>query len=246
MKNIFFLSLFLVGFAFNSNAQPPLYDDLLIYYADGDYEKLVSKAEKYQDNDKTKNDALPYLYSSKANFEMSKDQKYDEDYPKAFNDAISDAGKAIKKDKDGSMYADHKPYFTELKSYLVEVIQNMVDQQDYSRLRGTVMKMKRLDPNDIGSQFLLGACQYQIKDKGSGKITIKEAQKLLDAVESVDDWREVDFEMMRIGVLEYAGYLVQARQCEKAREILNKVKQWFEEDEIFMSKYDEIVNGGGC
>jgi len=246
MKNIFFLSLFLVGFTFNGSAQPPLYDDLLIYYADGDYEKLVAKAEKYIDNDKTKNDALPYLYASKGNFEMSKDQKYDEDYPKAVNNSISMAGKAIKKDKDGSMYADHMAYYTELKSFVVEEIQNMVDGQDYSRLRGTVMKLQRLDPADIGSQFLLGACQYQIKDKGSAKITIKEAQAKLDEVTSVDDWREVDFEMMRIGILEYAGYLVQARQCQKAEEILNKVKQWFEEDETFMSKYDEIVNGGGC
>ena len=233
----------MLGFAFEGSAQPPLYDDLLIYYADGDYEKLVSKADKYIGNDKTKNDALPYLYSSKGNFEMSKDQKYDEDYPKAFNNAIGMAGKAIKKDKDGSMYSEHENFYTDLKTSVVEEIKNMVDQEDYSRMRGTVMKLQRLDPADVGSHFLLCAAQYQIKDKGSAKLTLKKAQIKLDEIESVDSWREIDFEMMRIGVSEYAKYLVKMRQCDKAKDILNKVKQWFEEDEDFLRMYDDIVNG---
>lgn len=244
MKNLLFLMLIITGLS--ASAQPPNYDDLLIYFADGDYEKVVDKAEKYMADDKTKNDALPYLYSAKANFEMSKDQKFLDDFPKAFNDAIGNAGKAIKKDKDGEMYADNEPFFTTLKEAVVEEIKNMVDAGDYSRLRGSVMKLQRLDPNDVGSYFLLTAAQYQIKDKGSAKITLKEAQLKLDEIQSVDGWREVDFEMMRIGVFEYSLYLVQMRQCDKAKELLNKVKQWFEKDEIFMSKYDEIVNGGGC
>lgn len=242
MKNLFFLLLFIAGFAYQASGQPPLYDDLLIYYADGNYEKLVSKAEKYIGNDKTKNDALPYVYCARGNFEMSKDAKYDDDYPKAFNNAIGFAGKAIKKDKDGSMYAEHEGFYTDMKIAVVEEIKNMVDVQDYSRLRGTVLKLQRLDPSDVGSHFLLCAAQYQIKDKGSAKLTLKKAQEKLDAIESTDNWRTIDFEMMRIGILEYANYLMQARQPEKAKEILGKVKQWFEKDEIFMEKYDEIVN----
>ena len=101
MKQILFLSIFVLGFSFSGATQPPLYDDLLIYFADGEYEKVVDKAEKYIAGEDTKNDALPYLYSAKANYEMSKDQKYKEDFPKAFNDAIGNAGKAVKKDKEG-------------------------------------------------------------------------------------------------------------------------------------------------
>lgn len=243
MKNLFFLFIFTIGCSFQVSAQPPNYDDLLIYFADGDYEKLVSKAEKYIGNDKTKKDALPYLYCSMGYFEMSKDDIYDEDYPKAYNQAIGMAGKGLKKDKDGSMYADNIKYYTKIKESVVEEIQNMVDAQDYSRLRGTVMKLQRLDPADVGSHFLLAACQFQIKDKGSAKITSKEAQARLDAIESVEDWREVDFTMMRIGVMEYARYFVKMRQPDRADMIMNKVKQWYEEDETFMEEYDAIVNG---
>jgi hypothetical protein len=242
MKNTFFLFLFFVGFAFSAQAQAPDYDDLLIYFADGDYEKLVDKAQKYKDGDDTKNDALPYLYASKAYYEMSKDQIYKDDFPKAFNDAIGDAGKAVKKDKDGSVYADNVAFFTELKTAVIEEIRNMLDAGDYNRLRGSVMKLQKLDPADVGSYFLLTACQLQIKDKTGAKITLTEAQKRLDAIESVDNWRPVDFELLRIGVYEYASYLVGMKQCDKAREIMNKIKQWFEEDEVFLAKYDEIVN----
>jgi len=89
MKHFFLLLLFVVGAIFKADAQPPMYDDLLIYYADANYEKLLAKADKYIGNPKTKKDALPYLYSAMGNFEMSKDQKYDDDFPKAFNNAVS-------------------------------------------------------------------------------------------------------------------------------------------------------------
>jgi tetratricopeptide (TPR) repeat protein len=246
MKNLLFL--FLIGLGFGANAQQPHYDDLLMYFADGQYEKLVNKAKKYIGGDKTKNDPLPYYYSARANFEMSKDQKYDDDFPKAYNNAIGMAGKALKKDKQGELLdlPQVDEFYNDLKVSVVEEIKNMVDAGDYSRMRGTVMKLQRMDPNDVGSYFLLTAAQYQIKDKGSAKITLKKAQEKLNAIESVDSWRKIDLEMMQIGIIEYSNYLVKMRQCDKAKDILNKVKQWFEKDEDFMSKYDEIVNGGGC
>lgn len=241
MKQLF-LSLFLVGTFSTAFSQPDDYDDLLIYFADGNYEKVVDKAQKYFSKDNTKNDALPYLWSAKANFEMSKDQQYDEDFPKAFNNAISFAGKALKKDKKGIIYDEHKVFYTDLKTAVVEDIKNLVEGGEYSKLRGSVLKLQRLDPNDVGSYYLLAAAFYQIKDKSSAKIKLKEGQARLDAVESTDDWRDIDKEVLRIGIIEYANYLVQVRQIDKAKEVLGMVKQWFENDEIFMMKYDEIVN----
>jgi hypothetical protein len=242
MKQILFLSIFLLGFSFSGSTQPPLYDDLLIYFADGEYEKVVDKAEKYITGEDTKNDALPYLYSAKANYEMSKDQKYKEDFPKAFNDAIGNAGKAVKKDKEGTVFADNIQFFTDLKTAVVEEIRNMVDAGDYNRLRGSVMKLQKLDPEDVGSYFLLMAAQYQIKDKASAKVTHKTAQEKLDAIESLENWRPIDLEMLRMGVIEYSKYLVQMSQKDAACVLLNKVKQWYEKDDTFTAYYDEICN----
>ena len=49
--------------------------------------------------------------------------------------------------------------------------------------------------------------------------------------------------MLRIGVMEYARYFVKMRQPDKADDIMNKVKQWYEDDETFMEEYNAIVNG---
>ncbi len=240
MKHLL-LSLLFVG-TFSTNFAQETYDDLIIYFADGDYEKLVDKAEKYMDKDDSKNDPQPYLWSAKANFEMSKDQKYDEDFPKAFNDAISDAGKALKKDKENTIFDEHKAFYTDLKVAVVEDIKNQIEGGEYSRLRGSVFRLQRLDPTDIGSYYLLTAAYYQIKDKGSAKNSLKEGEALLNEVESIEDWRDIDKEVLRIGVLEYVNYLVGIRQIDKARDMLGQVKQWYEDDDIFMATYNDVVN----
>jgi hypothetical protein len=243
MKNLALLLLFLCGTVFNSYSQPPGYDDLIIYYADGSYEKLLKRAEKYTISDKTKKDPIPFLYLSKCNFEMSKDQKWLEKYPKAFNDAIRFAGNVIKKDKTGEIYDDNINYFTELKVAVVEDIKNLVDEGSYPKLMGYIAKLHRFSKDDVGSYFLRAASQYQQKDKGGGKLSQKEAWERLDAVTSIDDWRPIDLEMLRIGVIEYCNAQINVmRQTDPAKKLLGKVKQWFEDDEIFMEYYDKIMN----
>ena len=104
------------------------------------------------------------------------------------------------------------------------------------------MKLQKLDPEDVGSYYLLTAAQYQIKDKASAKVTLKTAQEKLDAIESVENWRPIDLEMLRMGVIEYSKYLVQMSQKDAACVLLNKVKQWYEKDDTFMAYYDETCN----
>ena len=241
MKNVILLGLFLLGFAFKSNAQPPYYDDLIILYADGSYEKLLKKAEKYTLKPETKNDPLPYLYLAKANFEMSKDQQWLDKYPKAFNQAIGYAGKCVKKDKEGLVKEENEDFFIDLKSTCVEDIRNLVEDEDFNRLRGSIMKLQRFDKQDVGSWFLLTAAQYRIKDKGSAKITFKEAMAKLEALQSTDNWHSVDFLMFRMGVLEYAKYCAELGQVEKVRDILGKTKQWMENDEEYMAFYNANI-----
>jgi hypothetical protein len=45
-----------------------------------------------------------------------------------------------------------------------------------------------------------------------------------------------------MGVIQTAECYVSSRQVDKAKTLLGKVAQWFEEDEEFKAKYDEIVN----
>lgn len=243
MKKAFLLLFILIGTAFPSIAQPPAYDDLLIYYADGDYEKLLKKAEQYTLNDKTKADALPFLFLAKANFDMSKDAVWLEKYPKAFGDAISYAGTCIKKDKDGSVYSENIKFFTDLKTALVEELKNLVETGSYNKVAGAISKLHRIAKEDVGSYFLKTAAEYNTGDKGTAKITQKDAYARLAKVNSVEDWRPVDLEMLKLGVIEFSKTMIKLNQKPKAVELLGSVKQWFEKDEEFMAFYNEVVNG---
>jgi tetratricopeptide (TPR) repeat protein len=243
MKNIALLLLFVAGSVINANAQPPGYDDLVIYFADGDYEKLLKTAEKYTQKDDTKKDAIPYLYLAKCNFEMSKDQKWLERYPKAYNDAIRYAGNCIKKDRENVVVPENRGFFVELKVAVVEDIKNLVDEESYMKLMGYIAKLHRFDKEDVGSYFLKAGAQYMEKDKSGGKLSQKEAWERLEAIQSVDDWTSIDFEMLRIGVILYCDAQINVmRQPQAAKDLLGRVKQWLEKDPIFMSYYDNVVN----
>lgn len=243
MKKLVLLILLVGGFVYKADAQPPTYDDLVIYYADGAYEKLLKKAEKYTLSDKTKKDAIPFLYLAKCNFEMSKDQQWLDKYPKAFNDAIRFAGNTIKKDKEGTVFEENIQFFTDLKIAVVEDIKNLVAEEQYMKLMGSIAKLHRFDKNDVGSYFLKAGGQFMEKDKSGGKLTSKEAWERLEAVENVDDWRPIDKEMLALGVKVYCNAQINVmRQQQPAKDLLGKVKQWLEDDEDFMEYYDKIVN----
>lgn len=246
MKKWLLLFVLIGGFIYKSDAQPPDYDDLVIYYADGDYEKLLKKAEKYTLDDKTKSDPIPYLYLAKANFEMSKDQSWLEKYPKAFNDAIRYAGNCVKKDKEGIVFAENVAFFSDLKIAMVEEIKNLIVEGGYAKLMGTIAKLHKFAPDDIGSYFLKAAAQYQTKDKSGARITAKEAYDRLDQVTSVDGWQRIDLEMLKVGVIEYCKAIIVINMVQEAKDLLGRVKQWLEFDTDFMSYYDCVVNNTGC
>ena len=68
------LSLFIGLAGLSASAQAPSYDYLLVLFVDGEYEKLVKKAEKYTLNEKTKKDPIPWFYLSKGLYAISKSE----------------------------------------------------------------------------------------------------------------------------------------------------------------------------
>lgn len=255
MKHITLLLLFIGGFILNANAQPPTYDDLVILFSDADYEKLLKKAEKYTQSDKSRKDAIPYLYLSKANFEISKGGEQEEllaKYPRAFKESIKYAGKCIQKDKEGIVVADNMAHFTNLKVVVTEILRNLAESGDFGRLMGQIPLMIKVDKKDIGAYYLKAAAYYYKKDITGMKKTAKLADEMLKTadpnaftISEDDDFdltnkKKADINMLKLGVINYARALVLARQKEGAKDIMGKVKQWFEEDEEFKAVYDEI------
>src|SRR5690606_29310235 len=123
-KLLLFTTMLLMGAS--SFAQE--YEELLVMYADGDYDKLVKTAESYTIKDKTKNDPVPYYWLAKGLYAMSKDAEYtsQDKYKNAYKDAITAIGKLQRKDKDGSIYSQYRDFFSEFKLSLYEVIENEI------------------------------------------------------------------------------------------------------------------------
>ena len=255
MKNITILLVFLGGFLFNSNAQAPEYDDLVQYYADGSYDKLLKKAFKYTQGDNTKKDALPYYYLSIANFQISKGHELLEKYPKAFKDAVKYAGKCIQKDKDSTVVVEKMALFTDLKISITEEIRNLAESKDYARMTSQLALILKIDKYSVGGHFLKISAYYAKKDKANIKKYAKICNDLFDNIdasqysidEENDDYdvierKKADLELLKLGIMEYTTALAANKMEDKAKDIMGRTKQWFPEDKEYKAAYDLIVN----
>ena len=241
MKKILLFVTVLLSSLFTSAQN---YEDLLVMYADGNYDKLVKTAESYTLKDKTKNDAEPYYWLAKGLFAMSKDAEYtsQDRYKNAYKDAITAIGKLQRKDKDGSIFHEYRDFFSEFKQSLIEVIENEISTGNYSKAYGWVIKVPKVSPDDIGSKYLIGVCKYRKGDKSGATADWKLADDMLNAVTSVDDWSDEDFKLLSMGLIETAECYIDSKRVEQAKAIMNKGYKWLESDETFKAKYDEIVN----
>ncbi len=241
MKNILTLLMILCSF-FSVNAQSPNFDDLKILYADGNYEKLVKVAENYTLKDDYKKDPLPFVWLAKGLYKISLSGTDDEKYKSAYKDAIGALGKAMKNDKEGTALADHQEFIDKFQGSLVEMINNDLSAKDYSKASGWVIKYYKITKNPVGAKFLDGASKYRKADKGGANTLWKEADAMLKDITSIEGWSQADKDILKIGVLQTAECYISSKQHQKAKDALNKIAQWYENDADFKARYDELVN----
>jgi len=245
MKKLVLITLLLV--AGLVKAQPPVYDDLRILYADGNYEKLVRASAGYNDRDKTKSDALPYLWLGRGLYKIDIGGEGGEEFKNAYKDAISAVGKSIKLDKSGDLQDEYKEFYQEFKMTVLERIKNDLASEkptpaEYKKASAWIGKYYKLVPNSVGAKYLDGAAKFRNNDKGGATAAWKEADTKFATVTSIDGWDPADVELLKLGIIHSVDCMVSIKQTEKAKALLGKVKQWYEEDEEFMKKYDAIVN----
>jgi len=232
--------LFLGNIAFS---QAPGYDDLKILYADANYEKLVKNAESYTMKEELKKDPIPQIYLAKGLYKISLSGTADEKFKNAYKDAIGALSKAMKIAKDSiELLGDHLEFINQFQGSMVEMISNDLAAKDYNKASGWALKYYKITANPIGAKYLDGATKYRKADKGGANALWKEAETMLKGISSLDEWTEADKNLLKIGVMETAECYVAGKQVEKAKEAMNKVAQWFENDTEFKEKYDSLVN----
>lgn len=245
MKNI----LTLLSFMYLSTlafGQRPNYDDLKILYADANYEKLAKVAASYTEKDKTKKDILPYIWLSKGLYKISLSGNPDPNFKNAYKDAIKYLSKGIKYDlkyNDGATIDEHKEFLDKFQLSLQEIIDNEMTSGNVKRAYSWAIKYQKITMNPVGTKYIMGACKFEDQDKPSARTFWQEGEKLLAEVTSIEGFSEADKIMLRNGILASAEAMIKGRQNDSARALLNKAAQWFEEDEVWQQRYDEIVNG---
>lgn len=238
MKNLLtILAAFLIG----STVVAQEYQDLLILKADGNWEKLIKEAEKYTLKNSTSDDPIPYYYLAYGQYKISFVGDRDEAYDNAYKDALSTVGKLNRKDDDGAVREKYAEFFNELKSSLMEIIENEFDAGEYRRAFGWVMRIYKFGRENISGKYIEAVCRYRNMDKATARSKWREAEELLKEADA-SEWSEVDKEMIMFGMYESAKVLVESRQEEQAKEIMNLGAQYFEEYEQWNEWYDEIVN----
>ena len=237
--------VFIIGiFAFQKSAlaQPEdEYNDLLFLLVDEKYDKLLYKSMGYIEDDETRRDALPYLYTSMCYYEMSQLEEYDEEFPRAFKDAIKYCVKYRKKDVSGFYVADNVEYIDKLKIQTFETADNYYQIGKVSKSKSYFKYLVGMDPNDWGAWLLKGVAEARLNMTSDAKISFETAVNGLEKTESIDDYWEGQVLLLKEGLIYYSNYLVENGKVTEAKELMALGYNFLQEDNEYKIAYDEVM-----
>lgn len=232
-----FMTVLLATMVFGQNQ----YQELLILKADGNWDKLIKKAEQYTLSDKTHKDPAPYYYLSYGLYKMSFKANRDEKYKKAYKDAFKAIGKMLRYDESGTAQQKYAEYIITLKTSLLELIQNDIDAGQPKRAFGWAMRMYKFGREYPPALFLDAALRYEKRDRTTARIRWEAGEKLLKDTD-INSWSEIDKKVLQLGLYLSAKFLKKDLQTKQAKKMMNIGAPYFEGDEVWDAKYDEIVN----
>lgn len=248
------LALFL--FAGTSVLKAQEYEDLAALWVDQKYDKLAEKAVKYTEKDKTKNDALPYLYLAKALYRISLDEKLKakEEFKKAESDALSYAVKYKKKDKSGTYKADADPFFAEMKTTFFEQTANYYEANDFKKTLAIIKKVVQFDDTNPGAWLMKGICEYEAKNKTEAVKNVNTGIDLIKKIQNFNDLFECDQNFMRYAIMAFCNYSIRTKDVASAKSTISLGYQYYsktktddgetiKENEEYVALYNKLING---
>ena len=199
MKSIITTLSLLILMGISSVAQPPEYGDLVVLFADGKYDKLIKKCQKYMDKSDTKSDAIPYIYMANAYFEISKDQTWmqkDPTYKRAYGNSLRYAAqfrKKVDRMKEAGerkrLIKEYRPFLLELKAAVMEDVDLYMhgEKPSYSKAAAELKRVVTFAPDDAGAWLLKAVCTYKSGNKSGAKMDFEQANTLLDSLNFAED-----------------------------------------------------------
>jgi len=234
---VLFSSMVLIGHAFSAPAQEDPYKDILFLIIDGEYESAVKQAERITSRDKTRREPVPYIYASMAYFEMSKKEEFQEDYPRAFRDAITAAYKARRYDRENEHFPKHANYINELKAEIMREAIYLFQSEQWRKSTTYAKYVTRIDPNDVSALLLTGISEVNARNLHQAKTTFETAEEALKEFSDSDIAFENRMSYL-FAVLEYAKLMEKDGNKAQAQPYLDAIASVYEDDAEFQNFYE--------
>lgn len=217
------------------------YKDLLTLFVTEKYDKVVMRATKYTEDEKTKKDPLPYLFLSMSYFEISKKDEYKTRFPDAFKLCLKNIKSYASKDKERRYAAEYEDFFSKLRNSIVSEGELMLDQQKYTKAKTMFQALLNIDENDAGAKIYLGITMLAMKSKKEAETEFGEAKKLLQDKKAAHGTKELD-DLLKNGLMTYATQLSSDGNKSVAKEWMDLGMEYFKDDKEYKVTYETIAD----
>ena len=160
-------------------------NQLLVWYVDGKYEKVLYKAIRYTEDDEQKKHPMPYLYMAKAylGIHNSDDadlrESYEVDKLKALKNALKYAGKFVKKDKEQEYIFEELEYIEDLRKETIIAAETEMDNGKFTKAKSYYKYLTTLDKEDPGAWMMYGTVFLTLKARRDADKAWETARNLL-------------------------------------------------------------------
>jgi tetratricopeptide (TPR) repeat protein len=242
MKTLITIPFLLFMLLPNTTVAQEEYDDLLVLYVDGDYEKCIAKAERCTDRDKTRRDPLPYLYLSMCYFEISKLDSYtsQREWRRADRDALRYAKRFRKKDKHLEFFHEYEDYWEELNTMAMETGLMYLEMGDDSKARRRFDAMVDYYPENPGAWQMLALAQQKLNLYRDAKESMERFHVAYTAVANIDDLPRDQQQLLRTSLIYYAESMDDQGLRDSAQVVLNLGEEAFMENVEFRSLHEQL------
>ena len=209
---------------------------------DEKYERCLQKSIRYIESEKTKKDALPYVYMSMAYFRISQgdNETAKERYPKAFKESIKYLVKHRKKDKQDEFVAEFAEYMSEVRVAIMESAELEIGNEKYTRAKGLYKYMTNIDNQDPGAWIMKGYSEHMMRSKKDASLSWEEARKIIGE-RDLGALHDEQKELLKRAIIITAETLDEAGDRDQAKDWLELGAPMFGEDKEYGVTYRMIV-----
>lgn len=221
------------------------YEKLEKLYSQAKYESCLFKADDYTFKAESSKDAEPFLYMSLCFYQLSISEDADirEDYKDGFKQAVNYAGRFIKKDKEGIMYADNIDFINLLKTNQQKEIKENFDKTDYRKTVTAAKLYAKLNrEEDAALDYFIGMTEVMSNNLSQGDRRIEEAGKQLKEKLNGNGFKADPLVKSLVvdAILKYSEFLVNQEQTENAYKQLEFASELFPNDGYIKLQFNVV------